>query len=143
MKVRGLTGIVILLVSLLMLGGCAEGVSQEDYEMIVTERDAAQAEVITLRSELVSLEQKMAQAKALAEVMSSLFVPALTGELEKISEGESMRYLQEWHDKIEASGDPLVRDKFEALVESGFPDKQIRDFFLYLFETLLERLKEG
>lgn len=134
-------GIALLLISSLMLGGCADGVSQEDYEAMVAERDAARAEVVTLQSELASLERQMTQAKALAEVVSGLFVPALTGELEKISENESMRYFQEWYDKVEASGDPLVQDKFEALIESRFPDEQMGDFFLYLFEVLLERLE--
>ncbi len=141
MKGRGLIGMVLLLVSLVMLGGCAGGVSQEDYEAMVTERDAAQTEVVTLQGELVSLEQKMTQAKALAEVLRGLFVPALTGELEKISENESMRYFLEWRDKVEASGDPIARDKFEALAESGFPDEQMTAFFLYLFEALPERLE--
>ncbi len=141
MKGRGLIGIALLLVSSLVLGGCADGVSQDDYEAIVAERDAARAEVVTLQSELASLEGKMARAKALAEVVSGLFVPALTGELEQISENESMRYFLEWRDKVEASGDPLVQDKFETLIESRFPDEQMRDFFLYLFEVLLERLE--
>ena len=141
MKGRDLIGIALLLVSSLVLGGCADGVSQEDYEAIVAERDAARAEVVTLQSELASLERKMARAKALAEVVSGLFVPALTGELEQISENESMRYFQEWRDKVEASEDPLAQDKFETLIESRFPDEQMRDFFLYLFEVLLERLE--
>lgn len=141
MKGRDLIGIALLLVSSLVLGGCADGVSQEDYEAIVAERDTARAEVVTLQSELASLERKMARAKALAEVVNSLFVPALTGELEQISENESMRYFQEWRDKVEASGDPLAQDKFETLIESRFPDEQMRDFFLYLFEVLLERLE--
>ena len=140
MRRRSLIGMV-LLVSLLMLGGCAKGVSQEDYEAMVAERDAAQAEVVALRGELASLEQKMAQAKALAEVLRGLFVPALTGELEQISEDESMSYFLEWRNKVQASGDPVAQEKFEALVESGFPDEQMTDFFLYLFETLPERLE--
>ncbi len=130
-----------VLVSLLMLGGCTQKVSVKNYEALVIERDFARAEVVSLRNELDALKQKMIQVKSLAEVMSDLFIPALTGEIKELTDNESKRYFFEWSEKIAASGDSLVQSKFQELVDSGFSEQQLKSFLVYLFKALSEKLE--
>lgn len=50
MKKKGLIGVGLLLVSLLLLGASCIGVSQDDYDAVVAERDAAQSELEVLQA---------------------------------------------------------------------------------------------
>lgn len=162
-------GIMLLLVPLI-LATCTAGVSQEEYDKVKSELATAQAQVEGLESDLStaqdqietleseyedvqndlrdsqdkveSLEEKIKQAKAKAEVLNGLFVPALTGELDQMTEEEAMSYFLEWRDTIEATGDPEMKEKFQGLIDSGFADNEMMDFFLYLFESIPDTLEE-
>ena len=137
----------IVLTSLIAVS-CVATVSQEEYDKLAAELSAAQSQVETLQSDLESaqsrialLEEKMAWARAQAEIISGLFVPALTGELNEMTAAESTRFFLQWRDQVEASGDVLLKDKFQALMDAEFANEGIMDFFLYLFENLPETLE--
>lgn len=162
-------GIMIFLIPL-MLANCTAGVSQEEYDQVNSELATAQAQVDSLESDLSTaqeeietlesdyeevqsdlqdsqdkieaLEEKIKQAKAQAEVINGLFVPALTGELDTMTEEEAINYFLDWRDKVEATGDPTLKEKFQGLIDSGFADDQMLDFFLYLFESIPNTLEE-
>lgn len=144
-----LVGGILLLVALLM-AGC--GVAQEQHDAVVAERDSTQAELQSVRSELETVKdelsaaqstmqaqgQAMAKAKAEAEILSALFVPMLEGE-----EGEvdPFSFLFEWEGKVEATGDPVLKQKFKALFDSEAGDEEMGDFFLYIFKNIPEILQ--
>ena len=144
-----LVGGILLLVSVLMLG-C--GIPKEDYEAVVAERDSAQAELQSVQSELQSVsselsaaqatiqaqEQAMAKAKTSAEIINTLFVPILKGE-----EGpaDPVQIIFEWRDQVEATGDAVMKAKFDAFIESEGGEEETTDFFRYLFESIPETLE--
>ena len=79
MKLKGkllLVGMTLLLVSGIALSGCSSGVSQEDYDAAVTERDTAQAKVADLEADvaefaagIAALETEVADLKAQLAVL--------------------------------------------------------------------------
>jgi len=147
---KGLIGVVCLCVVLISLVtiSCVATVSQEEYDKLKAELSAFQAQVKVLQSDLEAaqnridlLEQKMTRAKAQAEIISGLFVPALTGELNEMTAGESVQFLLEWLDQVEASGDAVLKEKFQALMDAEFANEGMMDFFLYLFENLPRTLE--
>jgi len=109
---KSLIGVIFLSIVLtsLIAVSCVATVSQEEYDKLGAELSAAQAQVEALQSDLESaqsrialLEEKIAWAKAQAEIISGLFVPALTGELNEMTSAESIRYFLEWRDQVEAN----------------------------------------
>jgi hypothetical protein len=117
----------------LFVVNCAAEVSQEEYDKLVDELVSAQTQIETLKSDLEaaqdkidSLQLKMKQAKAQAEIISGLFVPALTGELKELSEGESINFFLGWWGKVEASEDAVLKEKFQALIDSKEPRSKLR-----------------
>lgn len=163
-----LVGFVLLSV-LFLLAGC--GVAQEQYDTVAAELDKAQkvvqsaraelesaqarvseltdsqgraeAELETVRSELSAIqstvetqEKIIANAKTFTEVISILFVPALTGE--SVNEVE---LLFQWRQAIKDTGDAELQRLFDAVVDSDAADRELMDFFIYIFETLPEMLE--
>lgn len=94
-----------------------------------------------VESEIEALEQNMTQAKALVEVVNAIFVPALTGELYDMSEGEAWDYLMEWRDSVKASGDPVALEKFEAMMGLDYDDELFMDFFVYVLTAIPKKLE--
>ena len=123
MKRKLLIGIGLLLVSSLALGGCAAGVSQEEYDAVVAERDAAQAQVVTLeadvaeaQAQVAELEANAAQAAAYAEFMA--FWMSGT-QLE--TEEEMQAYGEEMQSRLVAMDDAELSALVEALMEAEEP----------------------
>ncbi len=108
MKRKILIGIVLLLVSSMVLGGCAAGVSQEEYDAVVAERDAAQAE-------LASLQANATVAAAYVEFLS-WHIGAAYSEVEKDAE-----YWAEFQAKVDALNDPELSDMFADMGEIYMP----------------------
>lgn len=153
-------GTVILLIFPLLLSGC--GVSQEEYNVVLAERDAAKTEVQLLQSDLAEAQaqiqslikdsveaqaelqaskERMLQAKTNAEIVNSIFIPAVTGELDEISEIEAMSLVIEGRDKIKTTEDSQMMTKFEALIDSKFGEEQMLDFFVYVLKRIPEILE--
>ena len=110
MKRKLLIGMVLLLVSSLALVGCPAGVSQEEYDAVVAERDAAQAQAATLEAELAEaqaqieeLEANAAQAAAYAEFMAFWMVTEPETEEEWQAYGEGLQSRLEVLDDAELS----------------------------------------
>lgn len=71
MKKKAHIGMALVLVSSLVLSGCAGGISREAYDNVVTERDAAQADLATARAEAESLQADLTTAEAEIETLSA------------------------------------------------------------------------
>ena len=78
----------------------------------------------------------MAEAKTFAEVISIVFVPALTGEI--VNEVE---LLFQWREAIQDTGDVELQRLFDAVVDSDAGDQELMDFFIYIFKTLPKMLE--
>jgi len=64
MRRKALAGVAVLLVSVVLLIGCVAGVSQEDYNAVVSQRDAAQAQVANLEAELAVAEAQITASES-------------------------------------------------------------------------------
>jgi len=64
MKRKVIVAMVVLLASSLALGGCAAKVSQEEYDSVVAERDAAQAEIANVAAERDAAQAEIANVVA-------------------------------------------------------------------------------
>ena len=76
-----LLGIAMLVVAGLVLAGCSSGVSQEDYDAVVAERDAAKAEIAELEEDISDLNAEISdlqtQVSDLETEMAALKVEQL------------------------------------------------------------------
>ncbi len=119
MKRKLLTGVVLLLVSSLALVGCAAGVSQEEYDAVVAERDAAQAQV-------VELEDNAAQAAAYAEFMAFWMVTEPETEEEWQAYGEGLQSRLEALDDAELSAmvGEMMED-WQTMMDEGLSEEDI------------------
>ena len=57
MKNKVLSGALLLLAASLVFGGCAGGISQEDYDAVVAERDAVKAQLASLQSDIDAVQR--------------------------------------------------------------------------------------
>ena len=121
MKAKALLAVVFLLVSSLVLASCGGGVSKEKYNTAVAERDA--------------LEQKIAQAKLYYEVLAG-FLTTGFGEQEP-SGTQAMDLVN----KIQATGDATLINKWQAVMDATDGDAELSDFFDYLVSKIRDALK--
>jgi len=80
------------------------------------------------------------QGKVRIEILNALFIPAITGELDRMTEAEAMNYFLEWRDKVKTVGDPTLTAKFQAVMDAG-SDEATMDLFVYLLESIPEALE--
>ncbi|KQC13409.1 MAG: hypothetical protein APR63_08765 [Desulfuromonas sp. SDB] len=130
--------LAVLLISITT--GCSSGVPQSEYDELQLKFEQAEQEIEQLNQENQQLKLNMRTAKAKADMITGLFVPAITGELDNMSESQSVQMFLEWSDKIEQSEDPELKIKFQELMNTQFSDQAMMDFFIYLFESLPEDL---
>ena len=152
-------GIGIAVVSILLLSflvGCG-GVSQDKYDKVNSDLTAAQVQIQTLQSdltakntelksaqsalsakdtELKATQEKMGKAKSMIEVINGIFVPAIKGEFDNMTEGETINFFLSWRDKVNAIGEATLTAKFQAIIDSEGDAETTLAFFLYLFESV-------
>jgi len=164
MRKKILIGVALLLVASLLLSSCAQGVSQKDYDAVVAERDAAQAELTSLRdglaaaeaqiatsendlataqAEIESLEERMAKAAAYTEIIIGA---------NQLTEESPMEEMVELYNRMEATGDEELTAKWETsgqlwqAVETGEATEEEAmaawfDWTNYVYSMLLELLR--
>ena len=138
---------IALVLMLFVLPSCAAGVPQEEYDRVSTDLAAVQAQIQSLQSdlsakgsELEAAEEKLEQGKVRIEILNAFFIPAITGELDRMTEAEAMNYFLEWRDKVKTVGDPTLTAKFQAVMDAG-SDEATMDLFVYLLESIPEALE--
>ena len=134
-----------LIPMLLFITSC--GVPQEEFNRVSSDLAAAQTQIQSLQgdlsakeSELQAAKGKLEQGKARVEIINAIFVPAMTGELDRMTEGEAINFFFEWRDKIKDVGDPALTAKFEAMMQT-FSDEALLSFFVYLLESTADALE--
>jgi len=158
MKKAIVIGMALVLVLFLMTS-C--GVSQQEYDKVGSDLTTAQTQIQLLQGELSAKEtelsakeselkvtkEKLKQGKARFEILNAIFMPALTGEIEGMTEAEALIYFFEWRDKIIDVEDPTLIVKFEVMIETlsaetwlSFYEASL-SFFVYLLESTADVLE--
>ena len=164
MRKKILIGVALLLVASLLLSSCVQGVSLKDYDAVVAERYAAQAELTSLRdglaaaeaqiamsesdlataqAEIENLEERMTKAAAYAEIII---------EANQLTEESSMEEMEEIYNRMEATGDEELTAKWETsgqlwqAVETGEATEEEAmaawfDWTNYAYSRILESLR--
>ena len=166
MKKTIMVGVAFILM-LLLITSC--GVPPQDYSKVVSDLASAQAQIQSLQrdlaakeselsatqsklsetesqlyakeSEIEALQGKLEQGKARAEILNAIIVPAITGELYKMTEIEAIKYLLEFLVMINAIGDPDLTTKFDEAIDSGMSEEALLDFYVYLIESIPKVLR--
>ena len=147
-------GIIPLVLTLVLLPACAAGVPQEEYTRVTSDLAAAQTQIQSLEgdlsaketelstkeSELEVVKGKLEQGKATSEILNAIFIPAMTGELDEMTDAEAISWLLEFRDKVIAVGDPTLTAKFEVMLET-LSDEASMSFFMYLLESISRTLE--
>ena len=117
---------------------------KSELESVLAELDSAkleieslQAELSTSQSQLQINEDTIEKAKTFAEVISSLFVPALKGEF--VNE---FKLATQWLNSIQAIDDPVAERLAEAIIDTEGSEQALTDFYLYIFESLPQILEQ-
>jgi len=139
---------IALVLMLFLLSSCAAGVPQEEHDRVSSDLAAAETQIQSLQdelsakeSDLEATEEKLEQGKVRIEILSAIFIPAITGELDRMTESEAVSYFLGWRDKIKTVGDSTLTAKFETLIDSEFSDQVFTSFFIYLLESIPEALE--
>jgi septal ring factor EnvC (AmiA/AmiB activator) len=148
---------------LILLFSVSCGISQDKYDKVnsslaaaqvqiqklqgdITAKDAslaaAQAQIQKLQGDITAKDttlkaanDKMGKAKAEVEIFNAIFIPAMTGELNNMSEAEGTKLFLGLRDKVVAIGDPLLTTKIQAVIDSGSNEATLA-FFQYLLEDI-------
>ena len=118
--------------------------AQAEIQSLQGDLSAKEAGLSAKENELEATKGKLEQGKARIEILNAIFIPAMTGELEGMTDTESVAYFFEWRDKIMDIEDPELTAKFEALIET-FSDEAFDEasssFFTYLLESTADALE--
>ena len=120
--------------------GCS-GVPQQKYDDLQNELDKANEKNGELQNEIDILTKIISSAKAKSDIISGLFVPSITGEIDDFSNSQSVAMFLDWTEKIEESGDPILKEKYQDLLNSGFDEDKLSIFFIYIFKSMSEDLQ--
>ena len=98
------------------------------------------AELLAKETKLEDAREKLKNGKARVEILNAVFIPAMTGELDGMTDAESVAYFLKWRDKIMDVGDATLTVKFELMIET-FSDEALLPFFVYLLESTADGLE--
>lgn len=147
-----------LILIALLLPSCTTGVSPEEYAKVNADLATAQAKNETLQkdlsakeaqfeeqlsaiqdelqmaqSQLATVTDKLDHANAGMELINAILLPFMKGE-EPDSTIKQIAFFLEWADQIKAIGDPVLTERFYAMVDEKSDDATER-FFVYLLES--------
>jgi septal ring factor EnvC (AmiA/AmiB activator) len=126
-----------------MLSDTKAELTSTKTELADTEAELAstEAELTSTEAENADLNETLMEAKARWELIEGIFIPALTGELDEMTEAELVARFLEWRDQIMAIGDPTLEALFQEFIDSDISDEAAFNFFVYLFESMAEALE--
>jgi outer membrane murein-binding lipoprotein Lpp len=175
-NLRRWTMIVIFIALTLAIAGCAATVSQEDYDQVVSDLDAALDEVTTLEDEVAAGQSQVADLEAqvadletqvsdlegeitgaqelagaaeegLADLQERVNKAAISAEIMDVflqvgfgggdlTEEDAMGVFLELSEKVEASGDEGLQEKFQAVLFSFGGEQEALDLVEYMLGTM-------
>jgi hypothetical protein len=145
---KGFCLVLGLVILLLLSVACSGGVSQDKYDKVNGDLAAAQVQAQKLQGDLTvkdtqlkTANDKLALAQSEIEIINTIFIPAFKGELDNVTETESMNLFLSMRDKVNAVGDSELTAKFQAIIDSIGSDEATLAFFIYLMEDISRTLK--
>jgi peptidoglycan hydrolase CwlO-like protein len=97
-------------------------------------------ELAAKTDEINNMQENTELVKTEYEILYILFMPALTGEIYDMSPSEQMDLSLDMRDKVDATGDPVLSSKFQALIDGGGSEEAVIDFYAYLMDAILAGL---
>jgi septal ring factor EnvC (AmiA/AmiB activator) len=113
--------------------------AKADLQSVNSQLQSTQSSLSDATAKVSQLQQTMAKAKLLADLLATVFVPELKGQ--SMTQAEEMALGLVFISKVTTSGDPQLQSLFQAWVDSNFGDKQGADLFIYIFETIPKLLE--
>ena len=111
-----------------------------NMETLQTDLETAQNAASDAETEVQALQDKIQSAAVAADILQLFFTIALSGE--ELTDEEGVTIFLDLNEKIEASGDEVLEQKFEEAILGGSGDEAMFDFFLYVIEIIAELSSE-
>lgn len=100
------------------------------------------ADLQASRSHIDTLEETIGQASSVIDLINSVVVSSLKGEFSGLRDRDYVDLLFSWRDKVQAMEDPVMQQKFQAVIDAGEQnEQQTIDWFVYMFEKLSKALE--
>jgi len=113
---------------------------ESEFAAAQTQIQSLQGELSAKDTELEATKERLKQARLRIEILNAIFIPAMTGELDRMTEMEAINLFFECRDNIKDVGDPLLEAKFEVIMEPT-GEEGMMDFFIYLLESTADILE--
>lgn len=120
-------GLALVLVLILLLAVSCGGVAQDKY-------DKATSDLAIKTDELQAANTKLAKVKNEIAVINAFLLPSMTGEINQMTQSETMNLFLEWRDKVNLIGDSSLSAKFQAMIDNLGSEASTIAFFKYLLE---------
>ena len=117
-------------------------VAQTQIQSLETQIQSLERQIQSLERQREAANEKLKRGKAKVEILNSVLIPALSGELDEMTSIEAVGYLLEWVNEVYASGDATLIAKFEAIIGSGSSSEETMVFFLSLLRDTPESLRD-
>jgi hypothetical protein len=131
-------GLVVLLAFTV---SCSSGVAQSTYDKAVSDLTAKTAELSQAKTGLDATNTKLAKVKNELAIFNGIFIPALDGTLNTMSQADQTKLFQNLQAKVDALKDAKITSKFAAITSSSGGSQETTDFFLYLLQDMENALK--
>jgi hypothetical protein len=145
---RAIVLLIGLVFALTFFVSCTQNVAQTTDAKTISDLAEKTAQLQEMTSKynqamqsLLDSKIKLITLKAELVILNTFFIPALTGELEAMSETELAMFFLDVQAKINSMGDPEIKSRFDAIVSSNGGDQETNDFFMYLLQDMENTVK--
>jgi hypothetical protein len=136
---------IVLIIGLILVlaftVSCSSGVAQTAYDKAVSDLTAKTAELNQVKTGLDAANVKLVKAKNELAMFNEIFIPALDGTLNTMSQADQTKLFQDLQTKVDAMKDAALSSKFAAITSSSGGSQETMDFFLYLLQDMEKALK--
>ena len=144
---KKLLALMALLLVVSLLGGCAAGVSQEDYDKAKADLAAAQSERDAAKAELATLKAGVAKAAGYADLLALLGAVATASEEEQMALGmELMSKIQPLNDAELSAMFNEMAQKGQEMMAQGLSEEemmtQMMDVYMQMFAHMADKIAE-
>ena len=115
--------------------------STDDLTAKTAELQALNTKYDQTNSDLAAVNTKLTKAKNEIAILNAIFLPAITGEMEQMSDAEGEKLLQEIEANVNTIGDAVLTKKYNAMKDSNGDADTTMDFFVYLLQDMEKTLE--
>jgi outer membrane murein-binding lipoprotein Lpp len=140
-----LLGLVLILP---LAVSCSAGVSQDKYDKAASDLAAAKMQLAKIQADMTAKDQavqtaadKLTKAKLEIDILSSILLPAMSGELGGMTDNEAADFFLSMRDKVNTVGDAQLTAKLDAIINASNSENATMEFFIYLFHDISKTLQ--